>query len=135
MHSPSVFNFYRPGYVPPNTVFATAAKVAPEFQITTESSVASYINFMQWAIGADDGIYGSDLVSDFSDWVPLAADAAALAAEVNLVFAANRLAAERLRPITNALASMPAGDDSQRLRRVQAAMLLVMASPEYLVQK
>jgi uncharacterized protein (DUF1800 family) len=135
MHAPSVFNFYRPGYVPPNTVFADAGKVAPEFQITTESSVASYVNFMQWAIGADDGIYGSDLVSDFSAWVPLAADAATLAAEINLVFAANRLRGDRLRSITDALASMPAGDNSQRLRRVQAAMLLVMASPEYLVQK
>ncbi len=135
MHSPSVFNFYRPGYVPPNTVFAETAKVAPEFQITTESSVASYINFMQWAIGSDDGIYGSDLVSDFGAWVPLAADAAALAAEVNLVFAANRLRGDRLRAIVDALTSMPTGNDTQRLRRVQAAMLLVLASPEYLVQR
>ena len=135
MHSPSVFNFYRPGYVPPNTAFAETAKVAPEFQITTESSVASYLNFMQWAIGADDGIYGSDLVSDFSAWVPLANEATALVAEANLVFAANRLRGERLRSITEAIASMPAGNDGERLRRVQAAMLLVLASPEYLVQK
>jgi uncharacterized protein (DUF1800 family) len=135
MHSPSVFNFYRPGYVPPNTVFSASSKVAPEFQITTESSVASYVNFMQWAIGATDGIYGTDLVSNYADWLPLADDAAKLGAEVNLVFAANRLRAERLRLITDAVASMPAGSDANRLRRVQAAMLLTTACPECLVQK
>ncbi len=135
MHAPSVFNFYRPGYVPPNTVFADTGQVAPEFQITTESSVASYVNFMQWAIGADDGIYGSDLRADFSAWLSLASDANTLVAEANLVFTANRLRGERLRSITAAVTSIPATDNAGRLRRVQAAMLLVMASPECLVQK
>ncbi|MBE0546501.1 MAG: DUF1800 domain-containing protein, partial [Rubrivivax sp.] len=45
--SASVFNFFRPGYVPPNTAIATAALVAPEFQITNESSVAGYLNYMR----------------------------------------------------------------------------------------
>jgi uncharacterized protein (DUF1800 family) len=135
MHSPSVFNFYRPGYVPPNTVFSDAGKVAPEFQITTESSVASYINFMLWAIGADGGIYGSDLVSNYSDWLPLADDPSKLGAEVNLVFAANRLRGDRLRLITDSVASIPGGNDSNRRSRVQVAMLLTLACPECLVQK
>ncbi len=47
MRAPSVFNFYRPGYVPPSTAIAVRGMVAPEFQITTETSVAGYINFMQ----------------------------------------------------------------------------------------
>jgi uncharacterized protein (DUF1800 family) len=135
MHAASVFNFYRPGYVPPNTVFADTGQVAPEFQITTESSVASYLNFMQWAIGADDGIYGSDLRSDYGLWLPLASDATTLVAEANLVFTANRLRGERLRSINAAVTSIPATDNAGRLRRVQVAMLLVMASPECLVQK
>jgi uncharacterized protein (DUF1800 family) len=135
MHSPSVFNFYRPGYVPPNTVFAETGKVAPEFQITTESSVASYVNFMQWAIGATDGIYGSDLTADFGAWLPLADDASKLAAEVNLLFTANRLRGDRLRLVTNAISSIPGGNDTNRLRRVQTAMLLTLACPECLVQK
>ena len=45
--SPSVFNFYRPGYVPPNTAIATASLVAPEFQLIGETAVAGYTNYMQ----------------------------------------------------------------------------------------
>jgi hypothetical protein len=36
LRSPSVFNFFRPGYVPPNSRSASAGITAPEFQITTE---------------------------------------------------------------------------------------------------
>ena len=48
LRSPSVFNFFRPGYVPPNTAIATAGKQAPEFQLLNETTTAGYINFMQW---------------------------------------------------------------------------------------
>ncbi|MCV5648263.1 DUF1800 family protein, partial [Escherichia coli] len=34
LRAPSVFNFYRPGYVPPGTALAAAGLVAPEMQIT-----------------------------------------------------------------------------------------------------
>jgi uncharacterized protein (DUF1800 family) len=135
MHSGSVFNFYRPGYVPPNSEIAAASQVAPEFQITTESSVAAYLNFMVGAIQSTDGIYGSDLASDYGAWLPLADDAAALAAEFNLVLAANRLAGDRLTSITNAVSSIPSANDNDRRRRVQVALLLTLASPECLVQK
>src|SRR5262245_22108066 len=47
MRSPTVFNFYRPGYVPPNTAIATANLVAPELQIVNEISVVGYSNFMR----------------------------------------------------------------------------------------
>ena len=50
MRSPSVFNFFRPGYVPPGTSLSAGA-VAPEFQLVNESSVAGYLNFMQVAFG------------------------------------------------------------------------------------
>ena len=42
-----MFNFFRPGYVPPNTAIAAAGKQAPEFQLLNETSTAGYINFMQ----------------------------------------------------------------------------------------
>ena len=48
LRSPSVFNFFRPGYVPPNTAIATAGKQAPEFQLLNETTTAGYINFLQW---------------------------------------------------------------------------------------
>ena len=54
--APSVFNFYRPGYTPPNTAIATAGLVAPEFQIVGETSVVGYVNFMQGVISAGAGV-------------------------------------------------------------------------------
>lgn len=45
LRSPSVFNFYRPGYTPANTPVSNAGLVAPEMQIIHESSVADYAYF------------------------------------------------------------------------------------------
>jgi hypothetical protein len=135
LHSPSVFNFYRPGYVPPGTAIASNALVAPEFQITTESSVAGYINFMQSVISSTNGFYGSDLRADYSAWLPLAANPANLAAECNVVFAAGALSSSTLTTIADAITAMPANDNAQQLRRIHAALLLTLASPEYLVQQ
>ena len=46
LRSPSVFNFFRPGYTPPSTALS-AGTVAPEFQLVTESSVSGYLNYMK----------------------------------------------------------------------------------------
>jgi uncharacterized protein (DUF1800 family) len=135
LHSPSVFNFYRPGYVPPNTAIATASQVAPEFQITTETSVAGYLNFMQSAIATTNGVSGSDVRPDYTAWLALAGDAAALAAEANLVLAAEQLSAERMALIRDALAAMPSATATDQLRRVQAALLLTLAAPDTLALK
>lgn len=56
MRAPTVFNFYRPGFVPPNTDLAAANLVSPEFQITHEVSVANYMNFMQAAVANGIGV-------------------------------------------------------------------------------
>ncbi len=44
--SPSVFNFFRPGYVPAGTDLAKRGATAPEMQIVNETTVGTYINFM-----------------------------------------------------------------------------------------
>jgi uncharacterized protein (DUF1800 family) len=135
LRSPSVFNFYRPGYVPPNTSIAAADQVAPEFQITTESSVAGYINFMQNAVATTNGVNGTDIVPDYSAWLALAGDPNALIAEANLVLAAGQLPAARATLVRDAVAAMPSASSTERRRRVQAALLLTLAAPDYLVMK
>src|SRR5690606_6176675 len=73
MRSPSVFNFYRPGYVPPNTSIADAGLVAPEMQITHESSVAGYLNTLRSALASGFG-NGSprDIQPDYGEVIGLA---------------------------------------------------------------
>ena len=58
--APSVFNFYRPGYSPPNTKIGTAGLVAPEMQIVDEVTVAGYANTLQNAITSGIGT-GTDV--------------------------------------------------------------------------
>lgn len=131
LRSPSVFNFFRPGYVPPNSEFGSRGLVAPEFQITHESSVVGYVNFMQGVVANGRG----DVRPDYSSWMTLADDAAALVAELDMLLAAGQLGATTRGLIAQAVTAMAAGDPASRNARVRAAVLMVMASPEYLVLK
>ncbi|HZY19095.1 MAG TPA: DUF1800 domain-containing protein [Ramlibacter sp.] len=132
MRSPSVFNFFRPGYVPPNSAVAQAGLEGPEFQITNESSVAGYLNFMQNAIA---GSSVGDVRADYGALLALAPDSRALLDEINLLLAARQLSAPTLAALKTALDTVPVATDAGRRNRVQAALLLVLACPEYLVQK
>jgi len=131
LRSPSVFNFFRPGYVPPNSAISSAGLVAPEFQITNESSVIGYVNYMQRAVSIGIG----DVVADYSALLPLADSAQLLVDELNLVLAAGQIAEANVATIKSALDSMASGTDAARRNRVQAALVLVLAAPEFLVLK
>ncbi|MBA5606756.1 DUF1800 domain-containing protein [Duganella sp. FT3S] len=131
LRSPTVFNFFRPGYVPPNSGIAAAGLVAPEFQIANESSVVGYLNFMQRVVAVGVG----DVLPDYSAWLPLADDAPALLAELNTVLAAGQIGSATQTLMLGALNAMPSGSDARRLNRVRTAMLLVLAAPEFLVLK
>lgn len=129
LRSSSVFNFYRPGYVPlSNTI---GQRTVPEFQITTETSVAGYINYMQNAISK--GVAGNQ--ANYSTWLPLVNDSATLLAQLNLVLAANQISAGRLANFKTALDSIDTSGATGRNNRLYAAILLVMSCPEYLTQK
>ncbi|MEJ7808609.1 MAG: DUF1800 family protein, partial [Telluria sp.] len=131
LRSGSVFNFFRPGYVPPNSAIGTAGMVAPEFQITNESTVVGYVNYMQTFISR--GV--SDVKGDYTALLPMADTAQTLLDEINVVLAAGQLSAPTVALIKGALDSMPAGTDPARLNRIYAALVMVMAAPEFIVQK
>ena len=131
LRAPSVFNFFQPGYVPTNTAIADASLVAPEFQIANESSVIGYLNFMQRAVAGRLG----DITPDYSALHAIADDAQALFDEINLVLAANQLEPASAAAIVGALQTMPTGTEARRLARIHAALMLVLASPEFIVQK
>jgi len=131
-HSPSVFNFFRPGYVPPLSPLADAGLVGPEFQITNESTVSGYVNFMQRAVSGQ-GV--GDLRADYSSLTSIAGDSAALLAEINLVLAAGQVSANTVSTLKSALDTIAANSDDSKLNRVYAALVLVLAAPEYIVQK
>jgi uncharacterized protein (DUF1800 family) len=131
MRSPSVFNFYRPGYVPPNTPIATAGLVAPEFQITNDTSVPGYVNTIIGLMDRPpDGV-----ILDYTPFMAVAADPAALVARVNLLLAHGSLGPISRDVMLTALAALPAASESELATRVRTAIALAAASPDYIVQR
>jgi uncharacterized protein (DUF1800 family) len=140
MRSPSVFNFYRPGYVPPNTSIAAAGLVSPEMQITGETSVVGYLNLMRDVI--PNGIGSSrDIKADYQPELALADAPDKLVDRINLLLLANRMSPTLRSQILAAVNSVAVSSTNAttaataRKNRVNLAIFLAMASPEYIVQK
>ena len=131
LRSPTVFNFFRPGSVPPNSSLSRSSLVAPEFQLSNESSVVGYVNYMQGVISVGVG----DVKADYTALLPLAANAQALLDEINTVIAAGQVGVGTIATFKGALDSRPSGTASARANRVYAALILVMAAPEFQVLK
>lgn len=132
MRAGSVFNFFRPGYVPPGSQLATQGLTAPEFQITNESSIPGYVNYMERTI---NGLGVGDLRADYSSLLALVSDSMALLNELNLVLASNQVPATTLATLKTALDTIAVTTDTGKNNRVYAAIILVMASPAYIAQK
>jgi uncharacterized protein (DUF1800 family) len=131
LRSASVFNFFRPGYVPPNSALGNAALVAPEFQIANESSVVGCLNFLQRVVAGSIG----DITPDYSSLLSIANNAQSLVDEINFVLAANQLSTTTVAMLVNALQTMPSGTPTAQRNRVNAALVLVLAAPEFVIQK
>ncbi len=129
--APSVFNWFRPGYTPPGTTVSTKGLVAPEFQMANEPSVIAYVNYMQTLIANGAG----EARPNYDALTPLATDSQALLAELNVVLAANQIGATTISQMKTALDTISVATNAGILNRIQAAILLVMAAPEYLVQR
>jgi len=136
LRSPSVFNFYRPGYVPPNTGIAAAGKQAPEFQLLNETTTAGYINFMQGV--TRNGYYNFDVNPTYAALLTIAHDVPAVIAWLNLRLTANQLSADTLAVLQATLSAfnVTAGSgENLKLDMLASACFLILCSPEYLVQK
>ncbi|MBL8522216.1 MAG: DUF1800 domain-containing protein [Betaproteobacteria bacterium] len=140
MYSPSVFNFFRPGYTPPNSRVGSLGLVAPEAQITHETSVAGYLNYMRTALTNGVGSRNNnvlDIQPDYTAELALAATPDQLVDRVNLLLTGGNLSANTVTMIRNAVASVNIGTnnpDADRRNRVSLAIYLTMASPEYIFQ-
>lgn len=156
MMAPSVFNFYRPGYMPPGTNTAAAGVVSPEQQLLHETSAAGYVNFMRNTIAMGIGTRGHtgtasrpDVNLEFntnpnSGTLVLADNPSALVESINQKLMYGTMPADRKDEIAAAIATVdyraannPTTEQifNTRQRRVWGAMLLTVAMPEYQVQQ
>lgn len=135
LSAPSVFNFYRPGFVPPGSAIATAGLVAPELQINTESQVTSYLNFMRGVV--EEG-YGADNSKDvrcsYATEMALAANPVALIDRVDLLLTGQRLSLATRNAMRTAIESVPTTATDAARTRARIAVFLALCSAEFLVQ-
>jgi uncharacterized protein (DUF1800 family) len=140
MFAPSVFNFYRPGYIPTNSNIGNAGLVSPEMQITNETTVAGYLNYMRNVIPSGVGVSVGgirDVQPNYAAELLLAANPDQLIDRVSLLLTAGKLTDLTRTRIRSAVASINIGTtnpDADRRNRVNMAIYLVMASPEYILQ-
>jgi uncharacterized protein (DUF1800 family) len=156
LRSPTVFNFYRPGYVAPGTQAAAASLVSPEFQLAQETTTAGYVNYMRDNVGSGVGAFNSivggvtlnrrDLQGDFAAELALVDKPADLVERMNERLTYGTMpdplkaeiqgAVEKIAiPALNANASNQAAVDTAKRNRVYAAIFLTLVSPEFQVQK
>lgn len=147
-NSPSVFNFFRPGYVPPQSKSAALGMVLPELQIASEISVTGYVNavvsLLSNGIGKVGNQAGVRLV--LTQHRPLAQVPSDLVDEVNNRLLGGIMSPPLQKDITAALATIPVptpnsnGSNTADInaaldRRINAAILMTAVSTEFLIQK
>jgi uncharacterized protein (DUF1800 family) len=140
--APSVFNFYRPRYVPPNTPVADAGMVSPEMQITHETSVAGYLNMMRGVVERGVGSGNPrDVRTAYDAELRLADRPDLLVERMNLLLLGGGMSMDLRAQVEQAVGSVQVSStdaaraERARLDRVRLAVYLTMASPEYLVQR
>ncbi len=153
--APSVFNFFRPGYVAPGSLTGEKGLKAPELQIVNAGTVPSYTNFMLYFTFAEgqhidpeelqeeydaEGLLfdpydaPESFLPDYSEELDMADDTEILLDHLDLLLTYGNLSQETRREIQAALEEVPAEEEEERFNRVALAVLLVMTSPDYLVQ-
>jgi uncharacterized protein (DUF1800 family) len=153
LRSNSVFNFYRPGYVAAGTQSGANSMTVPEMQITHEASVAGYVNYMRGVVERGVGMKGPDNLGvrpdvQFSvqaelgvstdsaaivDMVmgKLLPDQSAPALRTEIIAAVDSMPLPKLKPDNSNLAWY----QTVQRRRVNIALLLTIASHEYVIQR
>jgi uncharacterized protein (DUF1800 family) len=136
LRSPTVFNWFTPGYVPPSTSIEKAGLVAPEMQMTNVSTVVGYINYMQDAVGGTSANC-PDIFSSYAAEMRLAADPDQLLDRINLLLMAGEMSSTLRGQIIDAVNAIPvpSGNEAARqaalMYRAQIAVYLTMASPDF----
>ncbi|MEL7187250.1 MAG: DUF1800 family protein, partial [Pseudomonadota bacterium] len=132
LSAPSVFNFFLPSHSPPGEL-AAAGLVAPEFQITTSSSIAGVTNLVDWllVIGAvtDAPEPFSPVSLDLDEYRALVNNVDDFIDRLDIVFTAGTLSMDSRQAIAGTLEPM----DDMELRLLMG-LYLILVSPDYAVR-
>jgi uncharacterized protein (DUF1800 family) len=144
LKSPSVFNFYRPDYSPPN--LNDLDMVAPEFQITTETTIVELLNSLNRQIQNAFNTTYTYTRPDLTDELALipatpglteAQVTGPLLDHLNLLLLSDAMSTGLRTILSNHLFTnfSYSLNEEERMKMVMDALTLIISSPEYLVQK
>jgi uncharacterized protein (DUF1800 family) len=125
LFAPSVFNFYSPNYVIPET-----NSFGPEFQLLT---TATSLNRVNWVNTFVFGSMGSGNKIDFSSYATQASNPGALVDSLNTLLMHGTMSSDMKNSIVTAMQSVPAGK-KQLTQEAQTAIYLIATSSQYQVQ-
>ena len=131
--SPSVFNFFLPTHAPAGDI-ADAGLVAPEFQITTPTTVIGAVNMVDLGIFQDKQLFDipepfGQVNLDLGDYVRLADDPEALLDRLDLVMTHGEMHDDTRAAILGVLEAV-----DEPLSRARHAVYLLSISPDYVVE-
>jgi hypothetical protein len=152
LNSPTVFNFFFPGYKFPGPL-TTAGLTTPEFQLTSDTSAAYQMNFLEGGVLGNsnntNGISsfnngGGAIAIDLGPWMTPADTANAgipgLVDSLNSLLCGGQLSASAKTQIVNFVANTTnfpytTPTYTQMRDRVRAVVHLILTSPDFTVQK
>ncbi|MYF01875.1 MAG: DUF1800 domain-containing protein [Gammaproteobacteria bacterium] len=132
--SPSVFNFYQPNYAPVGEI-ADNDMVAPEFQITTSTTVIGVTNYIGLAIFNENQLFHTFRPHfetpriDLSEYEELAAEPDDLIRRLDIVLTQGKLSQTTKDIVKEVLHKVD--DDKER---AQIAIYLILISPDNAVE-
>jgi hypothetical protein len=132
LSSPSVFNFFLPNHTPAGEI-ANENLVAPEFQITTTTTIVGVTNLVDFAVNGDFVMdaqppFGK-VTLDLSDYEALAGNVDALLDQLDTVFTYGELSTGSRAAIREILLDIP-----DLPFRARTAIYLILISPDWAVQ-
>ena len=158
--SPSVFNFYRPGYVAPRTRTSESGFTVPELQIATSGTIIGYLDLMAalsleqpntkdctaQSSGVFSGLDPCNAVDpdaprfkpDYSNAIAKAGNVNDLVAYLNTLLVGGRLRQDLVDEIVATVGEIPVDGNSveeNQRKRVQVAVLMIVTSPTYSVTR
>ena len=141
--SPSVFNFYRPGFVATGTESGDRGLTIPEFQILLSGNRSGWANTMSRYAFDDTGSPDNSVDSlkpDYSDELELAGDPEALAEHLDTLLLGGEMTDDTRAAIEEVVAAIPVrtntveNTEQDEFRRVAAAVTVATTAPEFMVR-
>ncbi|MEM0986810.1 MAG: DUF1800 family protein [Pseudomonadota bacterium] len=138
VRAPSVFNFYRPGFIAPQTETGAQELTAPELQIASSIAPIGYANFMAEYVldmtPTENG--GPSFVPDYTTEIQLADDPQSLVAHLDTYLTGGRMTAETKNRIVEIVTTISLEEETRAddwRKRAEVAVFSAINSPAFAV--